>query len=618
MTHHRGCCCAPAANPTCWRWVPCGNNPDMCLDCGEEQLVDTVPGQVLIGGEWKAEGQVRVDQHDDVIVTGKIYKAAFLAPECAQSGSDAVREEICGYFEEAGQQTTQTSPCPWPFLELHPKDENQTNYTCETCQDRVDECNDCDFYCDDDSKFWPRYIATVVPTLTYESTTETGDCNTLQSDCSTASYCNDGLLAWAKRSISSVNFDPLGNSSFDGKIPCKADLASCPADGTPCSPFGYCDGRTDGAGGCVQDSNRPAQKLNNNYNSLIRNIEQVRSIGRVYLLELDEANSTEERAVYYPNIGASSEVDKMRVAGGWQIETMRGQAIYTCSKGCRDANGNLICNPIDPTGCAGGSAPTDCRILNACNLTPTESIRTSSAYLRLIFSCDRFTGGNYPEFSVKSTFWSGDDWDPDYACNLPCEYGPPPDLGGVCCENSSTSVSNVPLVGPPPPGSLFPGPCSPGSNPDAFSTKYKLHLRTSDHFERNGFRCPYPIGDEGQDILEKDCVDAGFPEIPIFGTMCAMENKALGTACYPTLLRELTPSMTLNGTTPNCGYSQLYSYAAYGHAVHSPSRAGFIYAYDGATETWKSQDMINASPSTHGCAKDHSMSGGQISFIVAD
>ena len=603
MSHHRGCCCAPATNPTCWRWIPCGNNPDMCLDCGEEQLVDTVPGQVLVNGEWKAEGAERRDQDGNLIVTGKVYKAKFLDPKCRRLNGGLDGEEVCGYFEDAGQQT-QESPCPWPFYGLDGTKDPGTPYTCTNCDDRVDECDDCDWYCNNE-KFWPDRIVVSVSSLSYESSTETGNCNEIQSDCMAAGgisyFCDKGGQdAGGRRDVTDLNWDHQGRSTYDGKVPCKADLESCPT-GDPCSPFGRCDGRLNGSGDCVQDVNRPWVKLAQSKDHYIRNIEQVRSLPKVYVLtkeNLDDQDPSE--AVYYPNPGYPSETSKMRVANGWTISSMRGQAKYTCSTNCGP-------DPCDPTDLACGSQnmTEDCRTIVSCN-TNVGDRKSASAYIRLKFSCDQPPVGRaHPDFRVKFTFWTGDDWDDaGVTCNSNCTFdccrgGSP--TSGDCCrvDNSSGATTNHP-------GGMFVGCESTGSGPDSGAldnheiaeSKYVLHLRTSNHFASNGFGCGTSAG-------EYDCLQFGFPE-----SRCRMKNEGLdGTECYPTLMKELMSSQSLPGGT-DCGYSDLYSYAAY----NGFADAGFIYAFDG--ENWKSQDIVSLSPEKFGCAASPTMSGGNFQFTA--
>tara|TARA_R100001594_G_scaffold6610_2_gene18667 strand:- start:2249 stop:2521 length:273 start_codon:yes stop_codon:yes gene_type:complete len=89
-----------------------------------------------------------------------------------------------------------------------------------------------------------------------------------------------------------------------------------------------------------------------------------------------------------------------------------------------------------------------------------------------------------------------------------------------------------------------------------------------------------------------------------------MKNEGLdGTECYPTLMKELMSSQSLPGGT-DCGYSDLYSYAAY----NGFADAGFIYAFDG--ENWKSQDIVSLSPEKFGCAASPTMSGGNFQFTA--
>tara|TARA_Y100001973_G_C5195110_1_gene333669 strand:+ start:63 stop:1793 length:1731 start_codon:yes stop_codon:yes gene_type:complete len=575
----------------------------MCLDCGEEQLVDTVPGQVLVNGEWKAEGAERRDQDGNLIVTGKVYKAKFLDPKCRRLNGGLDGEEVCGYFEDAGQQT-QESPCPWPFYGLDGTKDPGTPYTCTNCDDRVDECDDCDWYCNNE-KFWPDRIVVSVSSLSYESSTETGNCNEIQSDCMAAGgisyFCDKGGQdAGGRRDVTDLNWDHQGRSTYDGKVPCKADLESCPT-GDPCSPFGRCDGRLNGSGDCVQDVNRPWVKLAQSKDHYIRNIEQVRSLPKVYVLtkeNLDDQDPSE--AVYYPNPGYPSETSKMRVANGWTISSMRGQAKYTCSTNCGP-------DPCDPTDLACGSQnmTEDCRTIVSCN-TNVGDRKSASAYIRLKFSCDQPPVGRaHPDFRVKFTFWTGDDWDDaGVTCNSNCTFdccrgGSP--TSGDCCrvDNSSGATTNHP-------GGMFVGCESTGSGPDSGAldnheiaeSKYVLHLRTSNHFASNGFGCGTSAG-------EYDCLQFGFPE-----SRCRMKNEGLdGTECYPTLMKELMSSQSLPGGT-DCGYSDLYSYAAY----NGFADAGFIYAFDG--ENWKSQDIVSLSPEKFGCAASPTMSGGNFQFTA--
>ena len=584
----------------------------MCLDCGEEQLVDTNPGQVLVNGEWKAEGAERRDLDGNVIITGKVYKTKFLDPKCRRLNGGTDGEEICGYFEDAGEQAQEAS-CPWPFYDLEGTKEPGTPYTCANCEDRVDECNDCDWFCEDDSKFWPDRIVVSVSSLSYESSTETGDCNEIQSDCMAAGgvsyFCDKGGQdAGGLRNITDLNWDQGGASTYDGKVPCKADLESCPT-GDLCSPFGRCDGRLNGSGDCVQDTNRPWVKLAQSKDHYIRNIERVRSTPRTYVLvKEDPGNQDPLEAVYYPNPGASSETSKMQVANGWVISSMRGQAKYTCSTNCGP-------NQCDPTtlGCGSQNMTEDCRTIVSCNTNVSGSKR-ASAYMRLKFSCNQpAVGRAQPDFRAKFTFWTGDDWDDTgVTCNSNCMFdccrgGSP--TSGDCCrvDNISDATTNHP-------GGMFVGCESTGSGPDGGAldnnetaeSKYVLHLRTSNHFANNGFGCGTSTG-------EYNCLQNGFPE-----NRCRVENAGIdGTECYPTLMRELMSSQVLPGSIgpgvpggTDCGYSDLYSYTAY----NGFADAGFIYAFDG--ENWKSQDIVSVSPEKFGCAKSPTMSGGKFQFTA--
>ena len=608
MSHHRICCpdCdTTASTPTCWRWIPCGNNPDMCFDCGGEKIVDTNPGQVLVNDEWKAEGIERRDLDGNLIVTGKVYKAKFLDPKCRRLSGGGEGEEICGFFVDVGEQG-QEVPCPWLFYDLDGTKEPGIPYTCTNCEDRIDECDDCDWYCYNDGKFWPERIMVRVSSLAYETSTETGNCNEIQSDCMAAGgisyFCDKGgQYAGGLRKVTDLNWDPQGRSTYDGKVPCKADLESCPP-GDPCSPFGRCDGRLNGNGDCQGPDPEPWTVLAEGNDHYIRNIEQIKSTPKIYILtKEDPGNQDPSKAVYYPNPNASTEVDKMKVANGWVISSMRGQAKYTCSTSCVDPPAGC-----DNTALACGSQymNEDCRTIVSCNTNVSGSKR-ASAYMRLKFSCDDPpTGRPYPDFRVKFTFWTGDDWDDaGVTCNSNCTF----DCclgggsGGCCPVHDPASASGTTAF----PAGMFRGCENTGGSVggglddnETAESKYVLHLRTSNHFASNGFNCGASTG-------EYDCFLSGFPE-----SRCRIENEAIdGTKCYETLMKELISSQSLPGGT-DCGYSDLYSYAAYTGFAN----AGFIYAFDG--ENWKSQDIVSLSPEKFGCAASPTMSGGKFQFTA--